>query len=190
LAIYRAQISFPVDSVLPADAFTITPHYQGDDAVALANMLKSNLSAFSPIGATKPFTIRVYDAQKAPPSYPLAVAEQSGTPPASNGPRELCLCLSYYATYNRPRFRGRLYIPAMFTGTGYQARPTGSAIAAALGWHAPLAVGLPSGTTFSVYSRMDAKAYTVSDFWVDDEWDVLRSRGRKSTTRQTVDLYP
>jgi hypothetical protein len=190
MAIYRAQISFPVDGVLPADAMTITPHYQGDDAVALANMLKSNLAAFSPIGATKPFKIRIYDAEKAPPSYPLATAEQTGTPPSSSTPRELAMCLSYYSTYNRPRYRGRLYIPSVFIAGVPAARPSGAMITSVLGWHAPLAVGLPAQTTFSVYSRMDGKAYTVSDFWVDDEWDVVRSRGRKPTTRQTVDLFP
>lgn len=184
MAIYRAQISFPVDSVLPADAMTITPHYFGDDAQALADRLKANFTAFGAIGATKPFKIRVYDAEKAPPSYPLATAEQAGTPPTSSVPRELALCLSYYSTWNRPRYRGRLYIPLVFLGAASGGRPGGPTITAALGWKDPLTQSLPSGHNMVVYSRLNQASYGVTNFWVDDEWDVVRSRGRKPTTRQ------
>lgn len=186
MAIYRVQIGFQVDGVLPADVMTITPHYFGDDAQALADRLKSNLSAFSQVGATKPFRIRVYDAQKPPPSYPLATAEQAGTPPNSSVPRELALCLSYYSTWNRPRYRGRLYIPLVLIGGTAGARPAGATITQALAWKDPLTASLPPSHNLVVYSRVDDKSYGVDNFWVDDEWDVVRSRGRKPTTRQTA----
>jgi hypothetical protein len=186
MAIYRVQISFPVDGVLPADAMAITPHYFGDDAQALANVLKSNLSAFVPVGATKPFKIRVYDAQKPPPSYPLATAEQAGTPPTSGIPRELALCLSYYSQFNRPRLRGRLYIPQVLIGGTLGSRPSTTQIASALSWKDPLTQSLPGSHNLVVYSRVDDKANGVNNFWVDDEWDIVRSRGRKPTTRQTA----
>lgn len=182
--IYRAQISFPVDGVLPADAMAITPHYFGDDAQALADRLKSNFAAFAPVGGSKPFTIRIYDAQKAPPSYPLAIATQAGTPPSSSTPRELAVCLSYYSTWNRPRFRGRVYIPTVFLSTALGARPSAAQITSILGWKDPLTASLPPSHNLVVYSRMDNKSYGVDHFWVDDEWDIVRSRGRKPTTRQ------
>jgi hypothetical protein len=188
MAIYRAQISFPVDTTLPADAVSITPHYNGDDAQGLADKLKSNLIAFAPVGATKPFTIRVYDAQKPVPNYPLATATQAGTPPTSVVPRELALCLSYYSTWNRPRYRGRLYIPSVFVTGAYAKRPSGLQITAALDWRTPLTNGLPSGMNFAVFSRKNNVSYTVTDFWVDDEWDVMRTRGTKPTTRQTAKI--
>lgn len=184
MAIYRAAISFPVDGVLPVDAMTINPHYFGDDAQGLADVLKSNLSAFTPVGATKPFRIRIYDAQKAPPSYPLAIAEQAGTPPNSSQPREVALCLSYYSTYNRPRYRGRLYIPTVFLNGVLGSRPSGAQITEALNWRTPLTNGLPAAHNMVVFSRVNGQSYGVSDFWVDDEWDIVRSRGRKGTTRQ------
>ena len=190
MANYRVQISFPVDGVLPADAMTITPHYSGDNAQGLADVLKSNLSAFAPVGAGKPFKISVYDAEKAPPNYPLATASQTGTPPTSGGPRELALCLSYYSTWNRPRLRGRLYIPYIFVTGALGQRPTGAQITAALDWRTPLTAGLPSAHRMIVWSRVEKKAYGVSDFWVDDEWDIVRSRGRKPTTRQTATYAP
>jgi hypothetical protein len=187
MAIYRATISFPLDGVLPRDNVTITPHYMGDDAQGLANALKSNLIAFSQV-TTKPFKISVYDAQKPAPNFPLATAEQTGTSPSSSNPRELALCLSYYATFNRPRYRGRLYIPLHFVGGTAFLRPSGAQITAALAWRTALAAGLPSGHVMCVYSRASNSAGPVSDFWVDDEWDVMRSRGLKSTTRQTAKL--
>lgn len=146
--------------------------------------LKANLTASSAVGATKPFTIRVYDAKKAPPSYPLATATQAGTPPTSAAPRELALCLSYYSTWNRPRYRGRVYIPFVFIGGSTPARPTGAQITSALGWKDILTGGLPAAHNMVVYSRLNQEAYGITNFWVDDEWDVMRSRGRKPTTRQ------
>lgn len=186
MAIYRAQISFPIDSTLPADAMTITPHYFGDDAQALADRLKSNLLAHPPVSATRPFKIRVYDAEKAPPSYPLATAENTGTAPTSSAPRELALCLSYYSTWNRPRYRGRVYIPFHFIGGTPAARPSSTMMAGALEWRNVLTGSLPAGHNMVVYSRIEGKSFGVTDFWVDDEWDVVRSRGRKPTTRQTA----
>ena len=184
--IFRAAITFPVDGVLPADNFSITPHYFGDDPQGLADKLKTNLSAFGQIGATKPFKIRIYNAQAAPPSYPLAIAEQTGTPPTSTAPRELALCLSYFSTWNRPRYRGRLYIPQLFLSGTIGARPSGVQITSALDWRTPLTAGLPAAHNMVVFSRRNNQSYGVSDFWVDDEWDIVRSRGRKGTTRQTA----
>lgn len=186
MAIYRAMINFPVDGVLPQDNMIITPHYGGDDPQGLADRLKTNLTAFSPVGALKPFKIRIYDAQKAPPSYPLATAEQAGTPPTTTtGPRELALCLSYYSTWNRPRYRGRLYIPHVLIGGQVSGRPTAQQMTTCLDFTTPLTSGLPTGTSWCVYSPTSNAFYGVSDAWVDDEWDIVRSRGRKGTTRQT-----
>lgn len=186
MAIYRASINFVVDSIFPRDEMSITPHYGGDDAQALADRLKANLSAFSPVGGTKPFKIRIYDAQKAPPNYPLATAEQAGSPIISHGPRELALCLSYFSTWNRPRYRGRLYIPhALITGAA-ATRPTDAQITEVLSWRTVLTSGLPPAHNMVVYSPTNGLAYGVSDFWVDDEWDIVRSRGTKSTKRQTA----
>jgi len=186
MAIYRVQICFPADGILPEDYMCITPHYFGDDAQALADRLKSNFAAFAPVGATKPFKIRVYDAEKAPPSYPLAIAEQAGTPLTSNGPRELALCLSYYSSWNRPRYRGRLYLPNALLGQTGTVRPSPAVMTSALSFKDPLTQSLPPAHNMIVYSRMDAKGYGVTNFWVDDEWDIVRSRGRKSTSRQTA----
>jgi hypothetical protein len=47
-----------------------------------------------------------------------------------------------------------------------------------------LQVGMPSQTNWVVYSPTEKKSQGgVTDIWVDDEWDTVRSRGLKSTTR-------
>lgn len=188
--IFRVAITLPADGTLPEDAMQITPHYFGDDAQALVDRLKANLVASSQVGAAKPFTIKAYNAEAPPPSYPLATASQAGTPPNSTiGPREIALCLSYYSTWNRPRYRGRLYIPHLFIGGQCGARPTTQQMTDCMKWKDALTNGLPSAHNMVVYSRKNGEAYGVTDFWVDDEWDVIRSRGRKPTARQTA-TYP
>src|SRR3954454_12232498 len=166
MAVFRAQISFQLDTAFPRDAVTITPHYQGDNAQALADALKTNLMAHSLVGAAGlPFKVRVYDAEKPPPSYPLASsANGTGFVPSSH-PREIALCLSYYSTWNRPSYRGRVYIPGEFIGSTMALRPTTSQQTTALNWKTILGSGLPAQHTWSVYSRKMQQAFTISHVW-------------------------
>lgn len=188
MPIYRATIAFPMDSALPRDEICINPHYSGTDAQLLANSLKANLIACSYV-ATAPFKIKVYDATKAPPSYPLATAEQVATPRNSSTPREVALCLSYYAQFNRPTFRGRVYLhPILFGGGAIDVRPSGTQRTNALSWKGVLGTGLPPSTYWGVYSRKTGGMSQITNVWVDDEWDTMRSRGMRSTTRTTATL--
>jgi hypothetical protein len=184
VAIYRAQIGFVLDSALPRDIVTINPHFSGDDAQGLADRLKANLIANPSVGAVVPFKVKVYDAKKAPPSYPLAVAEQTGNPHTTDKPREVALCLSYYGTWNRPGFRGRLYIPVyMAGGTTLAIRPTSTQQANVGSFASVMTTGMPTGTVWTVYSRKMGTSAPVTNWWVDDEWDTVRSRGMKATSR-------
>lgn len=179
----RANIAFHMDSAFPRDDITINPHYAGDNAQALADALARNLKASSRVGATFPFTIKVYDAEKPPPSYPLATAVNGTGFLANIKPREVALCLSYYSTYNRPTYRGRLYIPGHFISGSLGIRPTPTQRDDALAWATLLTDQLPANHTWIIWSRKTRKGWTVSDCWVDDEWDIQRSRGLKGTTR-------
>lgn len=188
MGIYRAQITMPMDSALPRDECQINPHYNGTDPQLLANALKANLIANANV-ATAPFTIKVYDALKPPPSYPLATASQTGTPPGSPCPREVAICLSYYAQFNRPHLRGRVYLMPRWIGGGtISIRPSDSHLTAALGWKATLGAGLPPSTFWTVFSPKLGSDAQVTNVWVDDEWDTLRSRGLRSTKRSAGTL--
>jgi len=183
MATYRVQIGFQLDSALPKDLVTINPHYNGDNPQALGDALKVNLLAFGPVSTTVPFTIKVYDALKAPPSYPLyTTSNGTGFYPTVR-PREVALCLSYYSTYNRKSYRGRLFIPGGFITGTQDVRPTSGQMASALSWKNVIGKGLPSAHNWVVWSPKLQQSNGVSHVWVDDEWDTVRSRGLKGTTR-------
>jgi len=183
VAIYLAKIAFQVDSDLPKDLITINPHYFGDDAQGLADKLKANLIANSFVGAATKFTIRIYDAQKPKPNYPLATAT-SGTDYANTtAPREVALCLSYYSTWNRPSYRGRVYIPHFGFGGSVGLKPTSTQMNNVLGWGNTLFKGLPAGHNAVVFSPKLNQSNGISNFWVDNEWDTVRSRGLKADSR-------
>jgi len=171
---------------LPRDVININPHFDGPDPAAIAEVLKTNLIAQTYIGA-KPFTIKMYEAAKPPPNFPVYTTSQAGTAPTSTYPREVALCLSYYSNFNRPRFRGRLYLPASWFAGAASVRPAGAVITAVLGFgQNVLAKSLPASSYWIVWSTVDKKGDRVTDIWCDDEWDTVRSRGLKATTRQTA----
>jgi hypothetical protein len=185
MATYRAQIAFQLDSTLPKDACAITPHFTGTDPAALAAQLKTNVIAHPNVGASVPFNIKIYDALAPKPNHPVATAVNGSGFIASASPRELSLCLSYYATTNVARHRGRLYIPSAFLGSGFALRPTASQMSAALTFKHTMIDSLPSGHNWVLFSRANNAAYNVTAVYVNDEWDIVRSRGLRETTRQT-----
>lgn len=185
MANYRVQMGFPLESALPKDVVTINPHYFGDDPQGLVDRLKANLIASVLVGAATPFTIKCYDAEKPPPSYPLAIATNGTGFKVTTQPHELAMCLSYYSTWNRPGYRGRLYIPVTFiAGGAVNLRPSGTQITNTLAWGTILTSGLPAGHNWILWSRKQQKGFGVTNTWVDDEWDVMRSRGLRGSTRQ------
>ena len=183
MAIYRMQVGFQLDSALPRDLVTLNPHFFGDNPQALGDAVKTNLIAFGPLGPTMPFTIKVYDAEKPPPSYPLyTTTNGTGFAPSTN-PREVAMCLSYYSNYNRPTFRGRLYIPASLIPGSMALRPTQSQMDSVVSWKNLWKNGLPESHNWVIYSRKTGDANGVTHVWCDNEWDTVRSRGLKSTLR-------
>ena len=183
MANYRAQISFQLDTLFPRDAMTINPHYSGVNPQALADALITRIAAIPAVGATQPMTVKVYDADKAPPSYPLASATAGSGTRASGWPREVALCLSYYSGFNRPSLRGRLYIPGAFSQGSAGVTPTTTQQDNILAWCDALIVGT-SIATWEVYSKKNKSgAGPVTHAWVDNEWDTQRSRGLRADSR-------
>lgn len=177
-------MSFPADGTLPRDNITLNPHFNGDNADALLGALQANLNAWAPT-AGKAYVLKAYDANQLPPSYPLATRTQTGTNFVTTCPRENAICLSYYTTFNRPRFRGRLYLPGFWISQspGQRPTPTQRDLVISFGKDV-LAKSLPPAHNWIVWSKTERKAQGgVSNVWVDDEWDTVRSRGLKATTR-------
>jgi len=190
MPIYRLQCSFGADTAFPRDRFVFTPHFNvslpGADVQALCDDLAAGLQAWfvAQSSPNREISVKGYDAQGTPPVFPVGDALLNpGDYPASGAARELAICLSFYSERNRPRQRGRLYIPHAFFGSGVGLRP-GAADRGRVGELATIFANL-GGTDVDwvVFSRADNAARSVSDWWVDDEWDIIRSRGLRPTTR-------
>lgn len=189
---YRAQITTPTDAGLPRDVMTIDPcfHDAGvtSDPAGLADELAASVAAWITTAPT--VTVKLYDIEGTKPVYPAA---QKTVNPGNNlpttGPREIALCLSFYAGQNRKRYRGRVYIPFSWVArtsglTVIGSRPSAAQITKVLSFRTVLQdLGGPD-VDWEVWSGVDRTGRSVSDCWVDDEWDIQRRRGSRPTTRQ------
>lgn len=166
----------------------ITPHFNDSGATTdpdgLCNDLANALSAF--FTGAREINVKAYDAQGTVPVFPQGDATvNAGLAPASTAPRELAVCLSFFSERNLPRQRGRLYIPYQLLGGGAPstARPT-LAIRDSVALLVPIFTDLGGADVdWCVYSRRDDTARPVTNWFVDDEWDVIRSRGLRPSDR-------
>jgi hypothetical protein len=159
------------------------PGGNGTDWQAMADDVRGVFNArnFLPVGYGT--EVKVYDMADAEPrpikaTAPWALATSSGF--SSEAPREVALCLSYYSERNLPRFRGRLYIGPFY---GAALRPTTVFIDAVKA----IATGLQNvgsvDVDWGLWSPTRNAFSKITNGWVDDEWDTVRSRGLKATLR-------
>lgn len=189
MPVWRLQCAWSVDTLLPRDQLIITPHFNdrgvGTNPQNLCDDLAAALNTWD--NAARQIRVTAYDAQGSPPVIPQG--EKIVNPdlaPATVGVREVALCLSFYSEQNRPRKRGRLYVPAAIGGIGTgTARPT-SAQRQKVADLVPIFASLGGADVdWVVFSRLDNAARKVSHWWVDDAWDIQRSRGLDPSTRLT-----
>jgi hypothetical protein len=200
MPVLRLQVSMGADTAFPRDRFVITPHFNvgfdlladvpggAPDVNALCNDLAHGLSDRLYPNGQREIEVKGYNAQGPAPHRPLGraiVAE--GQFPESPMLREAALCLSFYAGINTPRRRGRLYFPLATIGGGASIpiRPP-AGLRDGMATYANLFQNL-GGTNvdWCVYSRRENAAHSVTNWWVDDEWDIQRRRGLRPTTRST-----
>jgi hypothetical protein len=182
-----------MDSLMPRDVMQINPHFLFSGTIAAGGVDEQNFvndardAMVTYGGGNKPTTVKMYDAQGTPPVFPVAQASGGpATAPGSGVPREVALCLSYYSGQNIPRKRGRLYVPAEIVNLNVvTVRPTAPQMTKCGSLAQILADLGGADVDWCVYSRLMDAAYSVSNWWVDDEWDTVRSRGLRSTTRQS-----
>lgn len=100
----------------------------------------------------------------------------------TSGVREVALCLSYYSDRNIPRFRGRLFIGPWQQGLMAE-RPGQGQIDALKGLATSLgSIGGPD-VDWGLWSPTRQAFSKITNGWVDNEWDTVRSRGQLATTR-------
>jgi hypothetical protein len=190
--IVRAQIAWWPDSALPRDAVTINPHFEHTaggftttDWEDFADDLAIAMATYG--GNAYQTRVSIYDAQGTVPVFPEAVKTKlPGVHSASSWPREVALCLSYYSGNNVPKKRGRLFIPISILRSTPGLRPDAAQRTKALDCGTLLANAGGADLDWVVWSKTDGLAHSVTNSWVDDEWDTMRSRGLKSTTRSVA----
>jgi hypothetical protein len=177
-----------MDGTDPGDAMLITPHFSTvNPAIDAENLVDDLLAAWQgwlpSQYRTTQIGVKLYDAQK--PNYP--VAEKLVNPDvsvASAVNRDVAVCLSFYAQHNRPRLRGRLYIPVAVTGAAVTGPHVSATIQTKVGELVPIFTGLGGiDIDWCVFSRKDNVGRSVTDWWIDNSWDTQRRRGIKATGR-------
>lgn len=186
MTIVRAQCSWQWDSAFARDRFVINPHFEMtgalEDADQIAEDLATALKTWA--GTVCELVVKTYDVEGTKPVFPNGEAvRDKGLLQTTGVPRELACCLSFYAERNLPRQRGRLFIPAQLLGGNMGNRPSVAQRdkVMALG---PILAGIGGvDVDWVVWSTRDKVARKVTNYWCDDEWDVQRSRGLRSTAR-------
>ena len=188
MATLRLQCSWKMDTAFPRDVMQINPVFdvgfdiEGTDTNQLCEDLAVGLSAWD--GSAAEITVKAYDVEGTQPVYASGqhVVNVGGIG-SSGMPREVALCLSFYSEHNAPGYRGRLYLPAVFLTSSPGQRPT-TAQMNNVGALALLFAGLGGANVdWSIWSGRDSVRRPVTHWYVDDEWDVIRSRGMRATTR-------
>jgi len=197
MAIVRAHVNWGVGGPIPKNDILNVPHFNiaglsglvDTDWQDFADGLCDAVSDWQSANAqAKDLTVTLYDAEAEAPNYPKAIATKvTGNNTIANWPRELAVCLSFYSEHNRPRQRGRLYLcpGLMFNSNGLDTRPTDAIMEKMMDFGAVLEAVGGVNVDWCIWSRVDRKARKVTDYWVDDEWDVQRRRGLISTKRMT-----
>jgi hypothetical protein len=126
--------------------------------------------------------VRLYDMADAEPRAPKArrTGNVEGTRPA--GVPQVALALSYYADRNLPRQRGRIFLGPWSTGSE---RPTIQQQNGALSLCSGLADLGGVNVDWSLWSPTTQTHTRISNAWVDNSWDIIRSRKIVGTSRVT-----
>jgi len=189
MALYRVQTAIERGNDLTIDDVVNTFYLQDlgptSDPGNLAQDAATLMGTFRPypLGVTR-CTAKIYDMGQPEPRSPLAT--KTAVPLVHqnpSAPSEVALCLSFYATVNQPRKRGRLFI-GPWAIPSMNPRPANDPIMLAL---KTLAEGLANlggvDVDWMQYSPTNNLANKVTNWWVDNEWDTIRSRGLRGTSR-------
>lgn len=188
----RMLVSWGAADAPPTDRYSNTLYFAHQDPgdpnyQTLANDLRDIYAARSWIQGCV-IEVRAYNMADAKPRPERAFAKVTKAGTLGACARQVAICLSYYSDRNLPQQRGRIY-----TGPWPQSAalvPT-AAMTDVMALGAALAGLGGINVDWSVYSptratQGDDPTMTISNYWCDNSWDVVRSRKLKATTRQTA----
>lgn len=189
MAKHKYQISAQVDSALPRDRIINTLYFDHTGALEDLNQFCGQLAQVFVdkwYNTTAEIKVKAYNLGSAP-NYPVGEAvKNAGQTGTSAGPREVALCLSYYRERNVPRQRGRIYLPNFGTLPFTAVRPTTAQRQKVLDLATALTGVGGVDVDWIQHSTADGSSGKVTDAYCDDEWDTMRRRGLKATTRSTL----
>jgi hypothetical protein len=193
----QAKVAIKADTFQPRDAMVNTLHFDhatvgtGSDASDIAAELCA-LYKSTWCGSITEIECDVYDLGDAKPRHPIghAIVDEGVGPRNSTFPREVAVCLSFYAGTNDPRRRGRIYLPAGVADSAANlggVRPATALMNRALSMATGFAAIGPPEVTWQVRSSITEPDVfrPVTNAFVDDEWDTVRRRGLRASTRVT-----
>lgn len=188
------QVTADADGGLPRDQFANTFHLDENvagafDSLDATQLATDTIAAFRTnvysLVANWKLHCKVYNLADAIPRPPHADVTVGTVTPDSTVPREVALCLSYYADRNLPHQRGRMYLPTAGWRSGLALRPATTDRNRALDLATAIAGLGGVDIDWVVWSPTQRVARKVTTAWCDDEWDTVRKRGLKSTSRST-----
>lgn len=201
MAIGKFQVTLPFGPALPENVVvhtfylndTLPNEWPGstdwgklcDDAAAAWQ------SSWTLTTSIRPITVKVYNAQGAPPHDPLHTSTLNATAALNtpNWPTQLAMCLSFKGG-QRPWQRGRMFLApwtcATFAGVSSIAnRPSTAMQNQALSLADALAGLGGIDIDWGVYSKTHDSWVSMTQAWVDDSWDIQRRRKLDPTGRVT-----
>jgi len=196
---YEIQITTFPASNLVEDAVT---NSWSTDAVAVGGAILHKDTILVLMETMRPFfsnlvrqsnhTWKIYDRADPKPRAPLFMGLWAFTlaPTGNPLPTESALCLSFQGPLlsgvPQARRRGRVYLgPFNVTSLDLVGRPTVAIRNALRNAGEVMRVASAAAGTYkwAVFSSVTGTPTTVTNGWVDDEFDTQRRRGRKPTTR-------
>lgn len=210
MPLVRAEVTTQCSDSIPADFCTNVVYHQIDTVgfgvlpVDWDNHADEILGCFNGTTGATPFfgysdrriNVKLYDMADALPR-----AEKSNrtwtsagiTTESALGIRQGAVVLSYFAGRNLPSLRGHIYLGPFGGAELAHLRPQPTLLAQVLGLgQALFDVGGAnvSHEVFSVWHNKVKRAEpihtTVTDYWVDNSWDVQRRRKTKATARSVL----
>lgn len=197
----KFQVSMGGDSGLARDFSVNTLYFDidtvspggGPDWAALCQDLLNVYQARWISTTAREVRVRAYNMDDPEPRAPVGdVVENLAAYPISSGPREIALCLSFRGDPPiTARRRGRIFLPIYVSSfTAGTPRPNQAIQTAALALADDFAGLGGLDVDWVINSAGGTERVAVKHAWVDDEWDVQRRRGFRSTARTSKNVGP
>jgi hypothetical protein len=189
MARFNIQVATAADSILPRDRIVNVWHFDRPLALPenpgqLCEDMANIYDTIMAVGVGRhEYDVRLYAESVIGP--PLAkFVKNPGIAAPSDWPREVALCLSFRGATNTPSTRGRVYLsPSLMVSQQTSVRPGEGIRTVALEMATAVAGLGGADIDWGVFSPKNNTFTKVTVAYVDDEWDTVRSRGLRATTR-------